>query len=389
MKTICQTLVRRHGRPLYASMAPALRYLGRNPAGREVLRTAMHGLGTSLAWLFDAQEQPDARGVRTEWFRILRAVGLQPAAEQTLPESVGCGACFAECSAGLHPGDGPICDALMVANAAILRRVGGQMVIRERLTDPAATRCLISVESLRASAKKSSASPRDEQPLWCPEEAAYEHFDRAAEFYDFIMGYFEIPANTRAVRMMPRKANAHVVELGVGTGLGLRALLRRLPASARITAIDQSRPMLERARRRVAPWSHRVTFRTGDASQTTLPTASVDLLYSSFLLDLLPLPRRRAVLVEARRLLKPSDGMASFVVMDGEATAWHRQALASVYNCGYGNWNPIWMRLFQGYAPHCRPIHLRELLRDTGFRIVRHERSYVAMFPVAIYLVTA
>jgi ubiquinone/menaquinone biosynthesis C-methylase UbiE len=254
------------------------------------------------------------------------------------------------------------------------------MVMRERLVDIGGTRCDVRVEEATALA--------GERELWCDNAVAQRHFDLAAPFYDFIMGWFEVPANRRAVDGWELSRDARVLELGVGTGLGLVTLLRS--TEAQVVAVDRSPAMLARARKRLqrAGLLHRVTLLHADARALPFAGGEFHAVYSSFLLDLMDVRERRAVLAEARRVLRPR-APARFVVMDAVPERRRDRVLTSIYNGGYARWNPIWMALARGYAPHCRPVRLSELLEDSGFSVTDRRRARVTAFPVAIYHATS
>src|SRR5215471_19206738 len=75
-------------------------------------------------------------------------------------------------------------------------------------------------------------------------EAVYE---RLAPFYDLIYGVLLDHGRRSAIERLAPKAGEAILEVGVGTALS--AL--RYPPSSRVTAIDLSAPMLERARARL------------------------------------------------------------------------------------------------------------------------------------------
>ncbi|MDQ3529070.1 MAG: class I SAM-dependent methyltransferase [Actinomycetota bacterium] len=69
----------------------------------------------------------------------------------------------------------------------------------------------------------------------------------------------------------------HIVDLGSGPGGFLEVMLDAFPG-ATATWVDQSEPMLERAKERLDPLGHRVTFMladAGDAGSLMLPEADV------------------------------------------------------------------------------------------------------------------
>lgn len=364
------------GHRLYAASAPLIRALCTTAVGRALLERGMRGGGRALLWAFDAEPGATPEEARAEWERVLGGIGLEPRHTEG-----ACATCFARCTLDLGPGDDATCETVMSINHEMLRRLGGEMVMVDRLTRRGATECRVEVREPRVLP--------GERDLWCDDETARSHFDRAAPFYDWIMGYFEIPSNQRAVRRLSAEVparGARVLELGAGTGLGLLALLRALPPDARVTAVDTSRAMLARtdARLRRHGVRERVELVHADASALPARAESFDAVYSSFLLDLLDVPARRAILAEARRVLRPA-APARFVVMDAEPPRAHDRMLTAAYNAGYARWNPIWKALFAGYAPHCRPVRLAPLLEQAGFRIAERDRAYVTVFPVAVW----
>jgi formyltetrahydrofolate synthetase len=88
----------------------------------------------------------------------------------------------------------------------------------------------------------------------------------------------------------------HVLEVGVGTGLSLKTY----PDVARITAIDISEPMLERARRRAGP---NVTIERMDAQAMTFADNSFDHVIAPYVISVVPDPDR--VMREIRRVCRP------------------------------------------------------------------------------------
>lgn len=448
-----RALARGPGHVVYKNSAAVIKWLCQHPLGRAGVERVMRGGGRALLWAFDARAQDTPEAVQREWERVLRGIGLHPQGlqEQGLQDeapvpppaavhaepaasvpaaparlhrigkrpapaadpgeaahaSSGCATCFARCTLDLtaRPEDERTCDTVMSINDEMIRRLGGQMRIEERLTDEGGTRCVVRVVPSEAAAPAGAPGPVQVQaqdaapspaaltlpgevPLWCDADTARGHFDSSARFYDYIMGYFEVPANRRAVRTLAPRLGERptVLELGVGTGLGLVTLLRRLPAGGRVLAVDTSDGMIARTRERLAAHGllSRVEFLREDAARTSLATGSVDAVYSSFLLDLLDVPKRRAILREAHRVMR-AGASGSFLVMDAAPRGRLDRALSALYNAGYARWNPVWMALFDGYAPHCRPVRLHELLEEAGFTVLRKDRAYVTAFPVAIY----
>lgn len=109
-----------------------------------------------------------------------------------------------------------------------------------------------------------------------------------------------------------RGGDARILEVGAGTGALLLAALERWPR-AQFLATEPARGMLKLARERVLaarPSESRVAFVESSAESLAVDPSSVDLVMSSFVLQLVP--DRVAALREAGRVLKPS-GMVSYV----------------------------------------------------------------------------
>ncbi|MEA2676938.1 MAG: hypothetical protein QOJ81_1079 [Chloroflexota bacterium] len=109
-----------------------------------------------------------------------------------------------------------------------------------------------------------------------------------------------------------RGGRVRVLEVGAGTGTLLLAALKRWP-SAELVATEPARGMLELARQRVSaarPGESRVEFVEGHADALPVDAGSVDLVISSFVVQLVP--DRLAALREAGRVLRAT-GMVSYV----------------------------------------------------------------------------
>jgi SAM-dependent methyltransferase len=89
------------------------------------------------------------------------------------------------------------------------------------------------------------------------------------------------------------------VELGPGAG----ANLRYLPAGTRLIAIEPNRRMHDGLRRRAEEFCIELDLRESAGEALELPTASVDFVFTSFVLCSASKPE--AVVAEVRRVLRP------------------------------------------------------------------------------------
>lgn len=116
------------------------------------------------------------------------------------------------------------------------------------------------------------------------------------DFFDWALG----PGRRRAIGRLHVREGDHVLEVGVGTGLSLP----EFPQSCRITGIDISEPMLERARQRVERIGRQgVELRLMDARELHLADASFDHVLAPYVMSVVPEPER--VMAEISRVCKP------------------------------------------------------------------------------------
>ena len=132
-------------------------------------------------------------------------------------------------------------------------------------------------------------------------DAVRSAYRRWASVYDAVFGGVSAPGRRRAVEAVNASAGQDVLEVGVGTGLALPYYLPQ----KRVTGIDLSSDMLQRARARVARerLANVVALQEGDAEATGFADAQFDIAVAMFVASVVPNPRR--LLEEMRRVVKP------------------------------------------------------------------------------------
>ncbi|HVB68539.1 MAG TPA: class I SAM-dependent methyltransferase [Acetobacteraceae bacterium] len=132
-------------------------------------------------------------------------------------------------------------------------------------------------------------------------DAVRAAYRRWAGVYDTMFGLVSAAGRRRAVREVNALPGRDVLEMGVGTGLALP----RYAPDKRVTGIDLSAEMLERARRRVARLGldSVAALHEMDAEATSFPDASFDIAVAMFVASVVPHPRR--LLAEMRRVVRP------------------------------------------------------------------------------------
>ena len=126
---------------------------------------------------------------------------------------------------------------------------------------------------------------------------AYELY---APVYDFIFDWIFAPGRAAAVRHLGLGRTDSVLEVGIGTGLNLPLY----PASCRLTGIDLSQEMLDKAVERVQTLAMpNVTLKVMDATALDFADNEFDKALATYTISAVPDPV--AVLREMRRVVKP------------------------------------------------------------------------------------
>jgi phosphatidylethanolamine/phosphatidyl-N-methylethanolamine N-methyltransferase len=128
-------------------------------------------------------------------------------------------------------------------------------------------------------------------------ERAYELY---APVYDFIFDWVFAPGRSAAVQHLSLKPNDMVLEVGIGTGLNLPLY----PASCRLTGIDLSSEMLDKAVERAQKLAMPdVTLKVMDATSMDFAENEFDKALATYTISAVPDPV--SVLREMRRVVKP------------------------------------------------------------------------------------
>jgi phosphatidylethanolamine/phosphatidyl-N-methylethanolamine N-methyltransferase len=139
--------------------------------------------------------------------------------------------------------------------------------------------------------------------------AAYR---RWARIYDATFGGVSMWGRRAAVREANQLPGSRVLEIGVGTGLALPLY----GPEKRITGIDLSADMLERARIRAARLTNVEALLEMDAEATTFAAGEFDIAVGMFVASVVPHPRR--LVGELRRIVRqPFRGRARTALVGG------------------------------------------------------------------------
>lgn len=166
--------------------------------------------------------------------------------------------------------------------------------------------------------------------------AVLRAYRRWAPVYDYSFGAIAAPARRAAVRHI-NMGKGRVLEVGVGTGLSLPYYARHL----RITGIDLSPEMLDKARERVAArkLTHVENLYEMDASAMAFGDGAFETVIAMFVMTVVPDPA--AVMRELERVCAPGGEviLLNHFSRDHGARGWAERKLAP-YSHELG-WHPV------------------------------------------------
>jgi ubiquinone/menaquinone biosynthesis C-methylase UbiE len=190
---------------------------------------------------------------------------------------------------------------------------------------------------------------------------------QAARFYNLLgagldtQAFYETAALQDLVAHLQLATCRSIVEFGMGTGrLAAELLSVHLPSTATYHGLDISPTMVRLATSRLRPFGERANVvRSDGTARIDAADGTFDRFVSTYVFDLLSDDDARAVVKEARRVLR-SDGLLGLVSLtDGPGT------FSRLVTMSWRGLNGISPWLVGG----CRPIALRGLLPNAQWRV--------------------
>lgn len=129
-------------------------------------------------------------------------------------------------------------------------------------------------------------------------QAVISAYRRYARFYDLVFGPIFEPGRKGIVDALDCRPGEEILEVGVGTGLSLPLY----PDHVKVTGIDVSHEMLEKARGRVGDHPDR-TILEMDGEAMQFPDHQFDKVVAMYVVSVAPNPRQ--LMEEVSRVCKP------------------------------------------------------------------------------------
>jgi ubiquinone/menaquinone biosynthesis C-methylase UbiE len=199
-------------------------------------------------------------------------------------------------------------------------------------------------------------------------------YTRLSRWYDRLGGSEE-PHIAEGLQLLNAQPGERALEFGFGTGNGLVALAYGVGETGRVFGIDLSPGMIKVAHQRIEKkqLTGRVSVQRGNVLQLPYAANTFDVVFSSFMLDLIDTPDLPIVLNECRRVLC-ANGRVGLVSM---SKACAGNVVVKVYE-RFHRWLPALI--------DCRPIYVQSLLTTAGFQIETAQTRSMWGLPVEIVI---
>ena len=179
----------------------------------------------------------------------------------------------------------------------------------------------------------------------------------------FLFAPLEKTARMRGIELVQIQPNDRVLEVAVGTGYSFLEIIKKVERKNTVYGVDLTPAMLEKTKKLIIKKGYsNFDLKEGDARHLPFPDETFDVLYNSFMLDLIPIADFPVVLKEFRRVLKKEGRLVLVNLSKKENTPVF---LENLYNKLY-NLNPY---LWGG----CRPVFMESFVKQTGFGNVKRE----------------
>jgi ubiquinone/menaquinone biosynthesis C-methylase UbiE len=199
-------------------------------------------------------------------------------------------------------------------------------------------------------------------------------YTRLSKWYDRLGGSEEQHIAT-GLRLLNAQPGERALEFGFGTGHGLVALAQGVGQAGRVCGVDLAPGMIEVARQRIEQeqLTDRVVMQRGNVLHLPYANNTFDVVFSSFMLDLIDTPDLPIVLNECRRVLR-ANGRVGLVSMSKACTG---NIVVKVYE-RFHRWLPALI--------DCRPIYVQAMLVTAGFQIESAQTRSMWGLPVEIVI---
>jgi demethylmenaquinone methyltransferase / 2-methoxy-6-polyprenyl-1,4-benzoquinol methylase len=186
-----------------------------------------------------------------------------------------------------------------------------------------------------------------------------------SRFYGPLAEVFERKPKLMALERAAIQPQDKVLEVAIGPGKMLLEILKSIDGAKTVHGVDLSPKMIEQARRLVSAAGHsNFDLQVADARNLPFSSDIFDVVFNSYMLDLIPLKDMPLVLAEFQRVLKPGGRLVlvNLSKVDSDRSSWWERAYKIL---------PSTLETY--ILGGCRPVLMQELVERLGFCDVHRE----------------
>jgi ubiquinone/menaquinone biosynthesis C-methylase UbiE len=204
-----------------------------------------------------------------------------------------------------------------------------------------------------------------------PVSAAGSYYDTLAPWYD-LLASSEKKYIQQGLELLDPQPGELILEIGFGTGYAQVQIAESVESGFSI-GLDLSLKMAAIAQRKLQRIKSgtRAGLVCSDSLPIPLPANSLDAIFSSFTLELFDTPLIQDVLSECRRVLKPQGRLVAVSLFKEHPLPWMGRLYETLHN--------RYPRLLD-----CRPIPMKSLLENNGFKVIIAKNQMMWGLPVII-----
>jgi demethylmenaquinone methyltransferase/2-methoxy-6-polyprenyl-1,4-benzoquinol methylase len=207
-------------------------------------------------------------------------------------------------------------------------------------------------------------------------------YDLSSSFYHLIMGVWEIKPNKIALEMLNVQSDERVLDVAFGTGWCLQRIIQNI--NSQVFGLDFSTGMYQTCIDNLKndgldKYAYLVQ---ANAKNIPFQNDSFDVVFSTFLLDLLPQNEIQTVLAEMKRVLSSKGRLlAMTLTKDGMGLL---RSMRNLYELIYDHWITI-----GNYRASSRPIYLEEEIIKAGFSVEKSRITHIPLFHFPVKIIVA
>ncbi len=183
-----------------------------------------------------------------------------------------------------------------------------------------------------------------------------------APHYDELTAENEAVPKARALELLDRQPGERYLEVAIGTAMTFAEVVAGSGVEGAY-GVDLAPGMMDVARARLREQGvEHAPFSLADARSLPFPDGSFDVLFNSYMLDLIPTDEIPVVLAEFRRVLRPGGRLILVNLTEGEGDDTEFSA----------GWKQAYERDPESLGA-CRPVVVEPMARELGFEGLQRE----------------